>query len=85
MNIKEIVIEHIKDNKFDGLVNTECECGCLLDDLMPCDDCWVGECEPAYKHSCKECDKKDDCRIVFNIHEGTDEDWYMRLTKQKNQ
>jgi hypothetical protein len=44
-----IVSEWLKANGYDGLTNNEC--GCLLDDLMPCDDP-QGNCEAAYKKEC---------------------------------
>lgn len=34
---QEIIKIHLKQNGFDGLYNSAAECGCLLDDLMPCD------------------------------------------------
>ena len=49
MNVREIVIAHIKSIGADGLC---CDgCGCGLDDLMPC--CGDAlECKPAKKHIC---------------------------------
>lgn len=46
MNIKEIVIEYLKANSFDGLFKPE-ECACKLNDLMPCDSP-CDQCEPGY-------------------------------------
>jgi len=34
--IIEIVTEYLKAGGFDGLANGDIECGCFLDDLMPC-------------------------------------------------
>lgn len=48
MNIIKIVTAHLKDNGFDGLVNTDGQCGCLLGDLVPCDGNF-GSCEPGYR------------------------------------
>lgn len=36
MTVKEIVIEYLKKNGYDGLYNDDC--GCALDDLIPCCD-----------------------------------------------
>ncbi|ULJ68139.1 hypothetical protein [Wielerella bovis] len=36
-SIQEIIKIHLEQNGFDGLYNSAAECGCLLDDLMPCD------------------------------------------------
>lgn len=44
----EIVKAHLVENGFDGLVQTDSECGCLLEDLQPCGEDFSG-CEPAYR------------------------------------
>ena len=44
----EIVKAHLEANGFDGLVQTDAECGCLCDDLAPCGG-EFGPCEPAYR------------------------------------
>lgn len=49
MNVITLVKEHLKTNKFDGLVDEDCECGCELSELQPCDSDFSG-CRPAYKH-----------------------------------
>jgi len=56
MTVKEIVTEYLKDNGYDGLCSEEC--GCAIDDLMPCNDD-QSYCSPGYMHSkdcrCKNC------------------------------
>ena len=47
MNVSSIIKKYLKDNGFDGLVNCDADCGCLLDDLFPCDYPTKG-CEAAY-------------------------------------
>lgn len=37
MKVKEIVKKFLEDNGYDGL--TSGECGCKVEDLMPCDGC----------------------------------------------
>ena len=39
MNAKEILAEWLKDHKYDGLCDPYNECGCFIDDLMPCESC----------------------------------------------
>ena len=57
MNVKKIVVQYLRDGKFDGLWNAWAECGCLIDDLAPCGDLPL-DCEPGYKIPCDcgECD-----------------------------
>ena len=49
MNGKDIIIEWLKEKGFDGLYLPDSECGCCVDDLIPCasDPCF---CEPGKKH-----------------------------------
>jgi len=49
MTIRDILISHLKQNGFDGLVNPDVPCGCSLEDFMPC-DCCLDDCEPGYLH-----------------------------------
>jgi hypothetical protein len=46
MNIKEIITKYLTENGYDGLCGKNC--GCLVDDLCPCDEI-MNECEPGYK------------------------------------
>jgi hypothetical protein len=48
MTIKEIISKYLTDNGYEGLFNSDGECGCLLDDLCPCDG-EIAECQPGYK------------------------------------
>jgi len=47
MDVKEIVIKHLKDNGFDGLYSPG-ECACRISDMMPCCSESCLECEPGY-------------------------------------
>ena len=61
MTVKDIVILYLKEHGYDGLYNYG-ECGCKLDDLIPCDEsCSI--CEPGYKVPCdpETCRLGDDC------------------------
>ena len=56
MNVKEITEKYLKENGFEGLFDEGGECGCLLDDLMPCGE-GGSACEPGYKlPGNEECD-----------------------------
>ena len=59
MTTKEIIEKYLKDNGFDGLVNVDAECGCGLDDFLPCSgDGGLADCEPAYLVKC-DCPEHD--------------------------
>lgn len=48
MNIREVIKKYLEEKEFDGLYG--CECGCAVDDLMPCGELNnLSECEPGYK------------------------------------
>jgi hypothetical protein len=36
MNLQEIVKKYLEENGYDGLCDSDTECACRLDDLMPC-------------------------------------------------
>ena len=57
MTVFEIVKEYLETNGFDGLCGDECGCG--IDDFMPCCEVSVGSCEPGYKVLCKPEDCAD--------------------------
>lgn len=50
MNVKEIIKAWLKEHKYEGLFNSDIECGCKLDDFMPCGemrhDCEAGYIQP---------------------------------------
>ena len=58
MRVIEIVKAHLVANGFDGLVQTDTECGCLCDDLVPCGGDF-GQCEPGYRGAHEEGDAGD--------------------------
>lgn len=65
MNVKEIVIEHLKSIGADGLisdpdfyVSEDGQCSCSIENLMDCDGYCVGQCKPAKKVKCKVCNKE---------------------------
>ena len=59
MNIRKIVEDWLDGNRYDGLYNTDGECACALDDLMPCDR-YDSSCEPGYFGPCPpECGEHD--------------------------
>jgi hypothetical protein len=54
-DVRGIVSEFLKANGYDGLVNTDAECGCAVADMMDCLGACDG-CEPAYRWTdCRSC------------------------------
>ncbi len=47
MNVKQIVLEYLEANGFDGLYDSDAECGCHRDHLMPCGE-GADVCCPGY-------------------------------------
>ncbi len=68
MTLKEIVLEYLKKNDYDGLFRNG-ECGCKTDDLMPCEGV-CDTCEPGYL---KEGDEEFDYFITPDKEERTKE------------
>jgi Fe2+ or Zn2+ uptake regulation protein len=50
--VREIVRQYLQDHGYHGLCNPALECGCGIDDLMPCDSNPFG-CQPA-RHAVNE-------------------------------
>ena len=59
MQTKNILIEYLKTNGFDGLYSPG-ECSCEVDDLGPCGQVCL-ECESGYKTDCSGCLQNDVC------------------------
>jgi hypothetical protein len=49
LNAKDMLIQKLKEIGADGLWNGEIDeiCGCGIDDLAPCDNCNIWQCEAA--------------------------------------
>ena len=63
MTAKEMVIEYLKTNGYDGLAGDEC--GCEISDLMPCGefgyDCYGGYKITMGNKLCNDCEYKSEC------------------------
>ena len=60
MTICEIVREYLVSHGYDGLAGDNC--GCTVDDLMPCGDPEPAVCEAGHRHLCRE-DECDTCEL----------------------
>lgn len=65
MNVKELVIKQLKSDGYDGLFDSEYECACLIDDIMPCDEFSSQRCEAGYKTECNG--ELDGCPCSFHL------------------
>ena len=45
--VEEILKQYLKANGYAGLAHPDTECGCLLDDLIPCGS-YFAKCQPEY-------------------------------------
>ena len=52
MTVIEIVEAALQASGHDGLFSDLDDCSCLIGDLAPCCDNYVGQCEAGYKVSC---------------------------------
>ena len=60
MDVRDIVKEYLIANGYDGLYDPLGDCGCIIDDLFPCDV--SGMCCPGYKVPCPpDCEFGGDC------------------------
>lgn len=76
---QEMLYFWLESHDFDGLRNSNLGCGCLLDGLVPSDDCDLYYCQAAYRHNCGAVvgdDKCDSCR-----YEPGDAQFCMRLER----
>lgn len=58
LTVRTILAEWLKANGYDGLCNPWAECGCEVDDLMPCGGEGCDGCVAGYRIECPggECD-----------------------------
>lgn len=53
MNVRELLIDYLKEFNYDGLYNSEYGCGCVIDDFAPCDGISPDYCAPGFKVLCR--------------------------------
>jgi len=85
MNIGEIIKKYLQEHGYDGLVCSEGECACEIDDLFPC-QCMDESCKPAYKwednimstrkqeRKCVMCRHSTNCEQDCKIHKMSIDD-----------
>jgi hypothetical protein len=74
MTVLEIIKKYLDENGYDGLYNEEFDCGCIKDDLVPCDD--MGKnCSPGYERIFKV---GEDCGLDCSDY---GEHWHIQKDK----
>ncbi|TDR82152.1 dATP/dGTP pyrophosphohydrolase domain-containing protein [Paludibacterium purpuratum] len=63
MDVQAITLKFLHANGFDGLYNTDI-CACKCDDLMPCDNPGVTDCQPGYLQPDEEAERQG-CDFVI--------------------
>lgn len=73
--VERMVAEWLLKNGYEGLCDGD-ECGCGLDDLMPC-GCAHADCGAAYRFECRRCAWFDDCckRDGYDVVYSCDSSW----------
>lgn len=68
MTVKSIIEKYLRDNGYDGLYSDDYECGCEVDDLMPCEEPGI-ECRPGYKGPClaADCEYGGECDFHIGL------------------
>ena len=65
VSCSEIISSYLKAQGYDGLVDCNGECACVLEDLMPCGGDSVMDCQAGYE---VECTCEEGC--AFHIKTG---------------
>lgn len=67
MEVYDIIKEYLEKNGYTALCGDDC--GCSLDDFMPCggDNCM--SCTAGYKNDCIKCEKRDECDIYDSSYD----------------
>jgi len=76
ITIGNMIASQLKLIEADGLVNTEAECGCGIEDLAPCGCPNFDECQPAKRRVLKEGEYIGDCSpgdLFFEVYTLTKE------------
>jgi len=76
--VMDIVRQYLRREGYDGLVDPDNQCGCLVDDLRPCCPGEISGCRPGYKRVCRGCDL-DGCDPGL----GAD-NWHVSIHKSRS-
>ncbi|WP_417003698.1 hypothetical protein [Adlercreutzia sp.] len=80
-NVREIVAQWLRENHYDGLCNAEGECGCGLDDLMPCQCINERECVCAYEIPVPDGNEYDRMFSTSNAEQNYPSDSVEQITR----
>lgn len=69
VNCTDMIVKYLEENGYDGLCEPDNECGCLLNDLMPCDSEFAMWCEAGHRVECT-CGEGCDFHVVAGKRES---------------
>jgi len=61
-DVETAIKEYAKEHGYTGLYNSDFECGCLIDDIAPCDNN-CASCKFGYWTECKDCEDIETCEF----------------------
>lgn len=70
--VRDMAAYYLYTRGYGGLVNSDGECGCTLDDFMPCQAEGIGCCEAAFIFDCYRCAKQQECEKAIIDDEVND-------------
>lgn len=80
-NVRAMATHFLVSRGYSGLFNENAECGCTIDDLMPCCNEGIEECVAAYRFECGRCEKRERCDMEGKgLVEGERDDWFVALS-----
>ena len=82
-NVKEIIVIWLSAHGYDGLCNPDDDCGCGLDDFIPCSgEFEFDKCQPAYKRILKKTDEEyAQLHGEWGLEEGCE--WYSKTRNEE--
>lgn len=83
MTVKEMIDQRLRIAGKDGLYNDMISCACLLDDLMPCNNDCIAECEAGYKVPCPRISNPDDPDIECDCDPKDPNAWHIQEGKER--
>lgn len=82
MTVKEMVEQRLRIAGKDGLYHNIISCACQLDDLMPCGNHYMAQCEAGYKVPCPRKESPDDPDMECDCDPNDPNAWHIQKGKK---